>query len=754
MLSKSLNTHSEIRLKAVKEYLASASLKKVATSFNIHPRTLKRWLRWYKDGGEKNLKRQRRYRRHFNRFDPSIEKRIVLLKERKPSITISNAKKILDRKGVIVSRKGIWGVWKRYNLVGFQRDVSQLGADVKISPECKDGSKKAEKALNSGNLKKAAHILNALPPCDNQDILRKIPNRFLSLSRKIEKLDIAFDKIPFPEAMRKAKILRKRAKNKNLFYTSIRAGLIELRAMTRLGNPKKQLILVKKLLNRLKKKDKPVNAEPSLHFHLLFSKGNALADIGRTRQVLLCLKKCETLGRRLKEARHYGNIAALYSTIGFHKKAYYWIKKSLKCTENKYRGILYEYLAGNLVMAGEYAAVRKVLKGIKIDKPGFLPLAAIINAMCCLGEGKILDATHYANQALLTSRKEGILGYLISSFSILAACSCGINERNRAISQLKRLMYLVDKFGMKNAFFFIKVLLGHSSLPRDAILMPDIRLALLLHGASKSLKITDYRKAYNYATSQRLIGLLHRMILFFPEPVNELIARGKPTGLPKGLLRLPIFQKNIPVYYLKFLGPVRFFRNGVKLRRDPAPMSASFFIYFSFKRKIGLNSIYNNFWRRAKNPRASLSHFLYGLRKYLRLPPNTIFIREGFLHFKGYITTDYQEFEQTLVQAKALERAGEWAFARKEYLRAFKLFRGEPFKKMYDNWSENMRRVILNKLETEAIHFAESCLEHNNRKDAHKVLKMVSKIIPNSDEVRKMLSEYGRNGVSGNGNDL
>ncbi|MGB3478398.1 MAG: helix-turn-helix domain containing protein [bacterium] len=735
-----MNINYGVRLKAVKCYLSSGLLDECASSHKVHPLTLRRWVKWYKEGGEQNLNRKKPYHRPWNRIAPSTEQQVVLLKEKKPYLTLFEAKNILRKNGVKISTNGIWCLWKRYNLTGFRKKDYQ-GSKKTSSPEVYDGLKKAEQALNEGNIKRAARILNDLPFGVDENILKRIPDRLLSLSRRVEKLDLTFEKIPFPETMRKAKILRKRAENKNLFYTSIRAGLIELSAMTRLGNPEKQLILVKKLLDRLEKKDKPVNAEPSLHFHLLISKGNALADIGKTRQVLLCLKKCETLSRRLKEARYYRNIAALYSAIGFHKKAYYWIKKSLKCTEDKYRGISYEYLAGNLVMAGEYAAVRRALKGIKIDKPGFLPLAAIINAACCLGEGKIQDAAHYANKALLTSRKEGILGYIITSFSILAACSCGFNEREKAISQLKRLIYLVDKFAIKGTLFFIKVLLGYSSFPRDAILMPDIRLALLLQQASKSLEITDYRKAYNYATSQRLMGLFHRMILFFPEPVNRLIDRGKPTGLPKGLLRLPIFQKNIPVYHLKFLGPARIHRNGIRLRDDPTPSYASILIHLCFKKKVELKLLYANYWRKAKNPRSSLSHLLFNLRKYLRLSPNILFIKQGFLNFKGYITTDYQEFEQALIRAKALERAGEWDFAKKEYLRAFKLFREEPFKKMYDPWSENMRRVILNELETEAIHFAKSCLEHRNKSDAKGVLPKALKIIPQSEEIKEMVKK-------------
>jgi hypothetical protein len=59
-----------------------------------------------------------------------------------------------------------------------------------------------------------------------------------------------------------------------------------------------------------------------------------------------------------------------------------------------------------------------------------------------------------------------------------------------------------------------------------------------------------------------------------------------------------------------------------------------------------------------------------------------------------------------------------------------------------------MRRVILNKLESEVLHFAKSCFEHGNRADAKRVVERVTKIISNSEEIEKMVREYGGNGVS------
>jgi hypothetical protein len=64
----------------------------------------------------------------------------------------------------------------------------------------------------------------------------------------------------------------------------------------------------------------------------------------------------------------------------------------------------------------------------------------------------------------------------------------------------------------------------------------------------------------------------------------------------------------------------------------------------------------------------------------------------------------------------------EWEFARREYLRAFSLCRGEPFKRMYDTWSEDRRRVILNTLETELKNFENACQENKDIKTYKRVL--------------------------------
>jgi transposase len=741
----------QIRIRAVEEYLNSGSLEQVASRFNVHSITLRRWIERYRKGGKDALKRKETYARHPKRLPVPIEKKIAFLKENNPCLTLLHAQNIIKKDNIKISLEGIRAIWKRYNLTGFRNDDYQPGGEIAI-PEVQDSLEKAEQALDKDDTRKAARILNILPSCQGQDILKKIPDRYLSLQRKVEKLLLTFNEIPFHETLREARVLRRKAESKGLIYTAVRAGLAELFAMDWMDKSHKQLVLVRKLGRKTKRKTEGRNnIEPILRFRLLMLECRALAKLGRTRESIDHIGKCENLYRHQSNSIFYSGIASFYSAIGFNKKVRKWLEKGLKCSKIENEHIPYSALASNYVLAGEYNLTKKFLGKIDTEKYGLKPLAAIIKAQCHFAEGMLHDAMDFADIALKESKKEAIPQYFWSSSFVLASCLCGFNERKKAMNWITSVLPILRKFTIKDSVLFAEILLRKKKPKEESILKPPIRLAVLLSKASKSLKIIDYRKAFHYATSQQLMGLFHRSVLFFPESVNKLISKGKSTGLPKALLKLPIFQKNIPVFHLRFLGPVYIHRNGVKLRHDPTPIYASILIHLCFKKKVELESLYANFWRKAKNPRGSLSHLLFGLRKYLRFPPYTLFTKERFLHFKGYVTTDYQYYKETIIRAKALERAGEWGFAKREYLRAFALFRGEPFKKMYDNWSEEMRRVILNKLETEALHFAKSYLENNNEirqekrrtpkgaADVRKVLEKVLKIIPQSEESAKIL---------------
>jgi hypothetical protein len=265
------------------------------------------------------------------------------------------------------------------------------------------------------------------------------------------------------------------------------------------------------------------------------------------------------------------------------------------------------------------------------------------------------------------------------------------------------------------------------------------------------MRITDYRKAFDFAQRHDLLGILHRWIVFFPGPVVQLLEKGKPTGLPKTFLHYPVFNQHAPVYHIRFLGNVIISKNQQYLRTQLSPQERAFFIYLALRagtprKSVLLDDLHRNFWAKSTKSMDLLLHLLASLKKKLRMPGHLLSVSsrhgEPRLYNRGvYFATDYDEFETLLTQARSLERAEEWRYAVRDYTKAFTLLRGIPFEKMYDSSSENMRSTIMNRVETEGIHFAKRCLEFRDTQEARKVLEKVASMIPASQEASKLLRE-------------
>jgi two-component SAPR family response regulator len=213
--------------------------------------------------------------------------------------------------------------------------------------------------------------------------------------------------------------------------------------------------------------------------------------------------------------------------------------------------------------------------------------------------------------------------------------------------------------------------------------------------------------------------------------------KGKTINLPKPFLRLPVFNQETINYHVKFLGKIAVSRNGRTIPADLLPKDAAFLLHLIMKKEkqLMLDPVYHNLYPGSPAPARDFSHLLVRLKKQLLIPSHLLKIKKSYDHtflFNSglYFTSDYSDYLQALAQARALQQAGEWHYARREYLRAFRMFRGEPFHKMYDDWSLDTRHAILTRLETETIAFVENCLKHKNPNDAKMVLQRVRKIIP------------------------
>jgi hypothetical protein len=238
------------------------------------------------------------------------------------------------------------------------------------------------------------------------------------------------------------------------------------------------------------------------------------------------------------------------------------------------------------------------------------------------------------------------------------------------------------------------------------------------------MRARDYRRALAYAHSRKILGIFMRLIPFFPEPVARLLNHGWDTGLPKAFLDMPVFRVDAPVFDVSFLGKIRVQRGGKPARRAAlGPKGSAFLVHMALNKnkRVPLKDLYDNFWRNSTQPARNLSHLLTRLRKSLAVPSHCVRIQSGTLYWDLYFSTDYEHFKEHLAKARFFEQAGERDYAMREYKRAFHLYRDAPFQGMYDDWSERVRRVILNTVETATAHFRKECEEQGPRMTANRM---------------------------------
>jgi len=721
-----MNTQPSVRIRAVKIYIRSQkSLRETSAKLGIPHITLWRWVNWYKEGGEENLKRKKPYKRPWNRPSKEVEQKVALLKEANPSLTLKKAQGKLANDGVRLSLNGIWKIWKRYALTARPKKDPYTSFGTP-SPETEDSFKKIKALLKKEMFRKASVIANHLPSFPQDAVLREIPEKMLSPRRQLDRLFFFFGKMPFPEFYKKAKKIRTALEKKMLLYSSILAGLVECLALGWMETPIREL----ELIAVLKQRAKDVR-DPSIRFLLSKHEGKIYAHYffneGKAKK---CLRVCRRLLRLLPYSFYFADMASLLSVNMDYKNASFYFQKAIKVERNKdSRKTLYRRLAITQAIAGNYKESIKSLHTAGKSKESYLSLSAITEAFCAFALGNISKALSLFKSVLEKSKSGELHNQLHAATLGLATIQAALNDKKKAETFLRKYIPLFRKYKMEHETLIRDILLGKRIIGNTRLNeFPTIRLITIIQEGDKQ---SSYEKAFKFARNKGLLGFFHRIIVFFPESVLAMLKKGKDTGLPRAILNLPVFRKEIPVYSVRFLGKLTVYKNQKYLKVKLRPKDAAFLIYLaSSKRKSKtLDKIYNNFWLNSKNPPRNLAHLLVRIRKALKLPSHFLYVKERKLVVECYFTTDYGEYQEHLAQAKALLRAGEWGFAKREFMQAFKLFRGKPFKKMYDDWSDDKRLEVLFSYEKEVKVFADELFKRGRTEEARRVLERAERIV-------------------------
>ncbi|MBE0432799.1 transposase [candidate division WOR-3 bacterium] len=735
------NSSPHLRFSVVQYYLANdISFRKAARKFHVGYRTIYRWVKLYKEHGEEGLGAM--YRRPWNRTRGELEEKLVLMKENDPVLTVRQARANLEKRGVRISIKGIWAVWKRYGYAGFSQE--NMPTDLTDCSWTKESTVKfahAKRAFDLGETERTAEVLNSIPALPRNELILKIPDPMLSTRRRVEKMGALFGKIPVHVYLERSRMLYEECRNQNLNYLALMAGLVETMALSWHGGPSKMIEKTEELKRVL-----AINGEHLSYslfaprFSLLISEGIANAKLMKIREASNIARACRKVLKRKRNIapRFMRDVGQLYAQLGDFREAEYWYLRSLNRLGEDGEKLTKSLLADILVAKGEYAEALRIRKAEQLNYWGSLPERLRVQSAWALVRGMPHEAISLATEALASLKQEGVRLNMFGCYFTLASAYCGLGERTKARQMLSGILPFFVKNRLEDVRSIIEILLcqvpsiGRMTRSCEPPL-PNITVALLLHNG-------QYAKALRYAERKGTLSFFHRCVLFFPDLITDLLEKGEPTGLPRTMLNLPVFRKEIPVYSVKFLGDLVVYRNQRHLDVKLKPKETAFLIHLARSKGkcIALDRIHKNFWPRSENPARNRTLLLATLRKTLNLPSHLLHVRYETLHSECYFMTDYDEYLEHLAQAKALRRAGEWDFARGAYLTAFSLFRGAPFEKMYDDWSGDMRYKILGQLEKDVKEAAEACFEHDDRAHGIEILQKAADIIPDSDEIKNL----------------
>ncbi|MEO0184113.1 MAG: helix-turn-helix domain-containing protein, partial [candidate division WOR-3 bacterium] len=687
------------RVEAIKSYWAGRPLKEVAAEFNIHPVTLRRWARWYEKIAKGNYNNEL-FLKPWNRPSRVVEQKVVSIKENNPALTLEKARQILEKEGIVISLKGISYIWQRYNLV--KRKINDLFSPFGVATaETKWVLEYLKNSIHrwddKNSLKMAARIINNLPSCsaDYEEILQAIPDRFLSTKRRLEKLYTYFLKIPMPKFYKQIKKIREELEKKNLYYSSIIAGLIEVLALHYMRTPAQEIELISVL-----KKRKGKLYDPLLEFALTVHQGMAHAQLLQVEEAYRCAQQCRRVLRLYPTSSVLESFGNLMTFLTEYKKAlsFHQLALEKELTEEARKRLLIKIALG-FVSTGEYRKAHKIFtSALKIkEQEKYFDIYSIIQGQLFFGLGNLEKAKYFLIQGLEKSQKEHYRNSLFAATLCLASSMAALGKIHEAKGLLKKYLPLFQKYHMNGEIKIIDFI-AHQTPPEKKIRkLPQFYLFYLLGRARRKRKAQDLKCAFLFAKKKGLLGFFHRCIVFFPEIIATLFEKNMVKYLPRTIINFPIFNKELLTYSINFLGKPIIIRKNKCLNVILSPKELGLLGFICEKCCSPgafslVEEIYANFWPRSSKPAERLTHLLVQLRHKLKIPSHLLFITWAYgekrIVNRGiYFITDYQDFRSLIVQAKVLQRAGEWGFARKEYLRAFKLFRGEPFKKNFDNWS-------------------------------------------------------------------
>jgi transposase-like protein len=681
---------AEFRVQAVEKALKQG-IKPTVRELELSGNTLRKWIKGYKTAGISSFIK---YRQPYNRTGSEIEKFVVYLKERKPTITLKEIQRIINmEKSKVLSINGIERILKRFSMTG-KNFLPLRGEDTS---EIQKGMKLARFLLAQGNFKKAARVLNSLPTLSDFSILEKIPSQLLSLRRQVEQLNALWSTLPMAERYKKARELRKQSEKEKSFFTGMFVAFLEMNALNFLGKPTKVFSLYKKYRKYLSRLPLPLKykilSECFLSFLLVPEKYSAKI-----------LKKfpnelahfCTKLPEGVHRVYWYNMVSDFFLVIGKINKSLEWKEKLLPELSPKDRKEYLPTYLSLLSLKGSYAEIFKFNEPFK--DISFLR-ASLSRAEASLGMGKPTEALEIALNIFYKAKREHLI-LSMSQFTFFIACAySALKETKKAKQYLKMSRYFSRN--IKRRRILSSLLLGVISPVSYYSRDPWVNLTKLYLLACKTLRKKNYLKAYKFAERKGFLGFFHRIAVFHPEVVINLLKKGKETYLPKEFLTLPVFHEATPMFKLFLLRDKEsIFYGDRKINISPHTKDFHLLTYLFLNRKKTLDkeNLINIFYKDVSNPSQCLIKALSRIRNCFSLPKGVLSLRKTGVFFDIEAEVDLEKFEESYKLGRISEKVGEVQHALREYQECFMLYKKSPFEQTgyYYNFAEERRTFVRN----------------------------------------------------------
>jgi transposase len=743
------------RVKAVKEYLRTGTpLRMIARHLGVSHATLWHWVKRYKEHGVRGLQPEFGSAPNIG-MQKDVKSRIMFMKERWPGLSIRKAQAIMKQDGHAVSTFLIWRVWRDYGFIR-KKNEDPLDPFIPSTPTLDKILDTARQHAKNKDSKRAGMILNGMPRVPRTEILSHIPERFLSPRRRLDLLCLERRSGSYENFAKRARQTGKILENHKLFYSSIIANFLELDALDIIGRPEQKA----EVLDRMAAKMQGVKSY-SLRFLFAFEQAYTAVYLLQISRAMRFLEICRRLVYCLPYPHYQELFGALLVLVGKFRNAGHFYRMALKKSiqPDRAAGLILQIARYAHCYAGEYAACRSMMTAVRKAwdqkaPPSLGSAYDLTSAYLSYGQGYLAAAADSFVRSMETAHQGKHVNRIYAASVGLAGVAMALNNRTEAITYLRKYLPLMRKNRLLREELLLECFLNRdTAVAAELKQTPPFCLLDMLKRADRSGKTGDYRRSIMFASRHGLEGLFHRWIVFYPASVVHLMDRGRKTGLPRAILNFPVFNQNIPVYNIKLLGRMTLARNQMRLKARFSPQEKAFLIHLALRadapgKSVIIDELCRNFWPKSPSSAALLSHLLVRLKKKLHLASHLLVVSsakgsgESRLINNGiYFTTDYNEFRALLIQAKTLELSGEWQFARREYLRAFAMLRGEPFKKMYDNWSEIMRGIILNTTEDRVLDFFRECAESGHKVEAGRILKKFAVVMPGSAVLQEALQK-------------